>query len=92
MLEQWRSNVVLICDRAVCRVLIAYFQGIEIERLPYIDVSSGVLELSRRHDGFAVDHLPVSSGAATRAAGPGTVSAEQLNMLAEEEAVPEVVP
>ena len=74
MLEQTRENVVVACDRAVCRVLLAYFEGLkELERLPYIDVKAGVYELRRSHSGFSSTHTPITAGAVTRAAGPGTL-------------------
>ena len=49
MLEHLRSDVVLVCDRAVYRVLVAYFLGTEMVKLPFYDVKSGVLELRRTH-------------------------------------------
>jgi hypothetical protein len=51
-LEQQRTNVVLVVDRAVARVLIAYFQEVESAALPYMDVAPGVLEMTRSHSGF----------------------------------------
>jgi len=70
-LEQERTNVVLVVDRAVARVLIAYFQEVESAALPYMDVAPGVLEMTRSHSGFTCTHFDISVGLATTAAGPG---------------------
>jgi len=73
MLEQTRGNVVVACDRAVCRVLLGYFRGLsDLEELPFIDVNAGVIELRRSHSGFSTTHTSITSGRTTRAAGPGT--------------------
>ena len=42
-LEQQRANSVLICDRAVCRVLLAYFEQADLERMPYREARSVVV-------------------------------------------------
>jgi hypothetical protein len=76
-LEQTHGNVVVVCDRAVCRVLLGYFErfgqlGANLEELPHIDVQGGVIELRRSHSGFSSSHTPITVGATTRVAGPGT--------------------
>ena len=72
-LEQTRGNVVVACDRAVCRVLLGYFNGIaDLEQLPYVDVHQGVIELRRSHSGFSTSHTPIRVGRTTSATGPGT--------------------
>ena len=78
MLEQTRGNIIVVCDRAVCRVLLAYFEGIDVVKMPYIDVEPGVLELRRSHSGFSCTHTRVTVGEATHAAGPGTRSTGQV--------------
>ena len=45
MLEQVRGNAVLICDRAVCRVLLAYFEQADLEQMPYREARSVVVVL-----------------------------------------------
>merc|ERR1712087_746452 len=77
-LEQSKGSVVMICDRAVYRVVYAYFNGNSLEELPYIEVFPGVLEMRRSHAGFNVAHFAVEQGAGTRAAGPGTKSLQQM--------------
>lgn len=70
-----RGNVLLVCDRAVCRVLMGYFDAkahTELESLPHIKVDPGVIELRRSHSGFSCTHHSISAGAASTAAGPGT--------------------
>ena len=78
MLEQTRGNIIVVCDRAVCRVLLAYCEGIDVVKMPYIDVEPGVLELRRSHSGFSCTHTRVTVGEATHAAGPGTRSTGQV--------------
>jgi len=78
-IEQTRGNVIIPCDRAVCRVLLCYFSGgVELHKLPYLEVGPGVIELRRSHSGFSTMHTPISSGRTTRAAGPGTGGAAEL--------------
>lgn len=78
-LEQTRGNAIVVCDRAVCRVLVAYFErfgkdGADINELPHMDVQGGVIELRRSHSGFSATKTPINVGAATSVAGPGTDS------------------
>ena len=78
MLEQSRGNALVVCDRAVCRVLLGYFDKFggapNLASLPSTEVPAGVIELRRSHSGFAVTHTLIDSGATTRVAGPGTVA------------------
>ena len=71
-LEQQRGNTILVCDRAVARVILGYFQGTKTADLPFLEVFAGVTELRRTHSGFKTSHLEVKAGATTTAAGPGT--------------------
>jgi 6-phosphofructo-2-kinase len=74
-IEQTRGNVVVPCDRAVGRVLLGYFDGLDqLERVPFIEVQPGVIELRRSHSGFTRTHTPILRGATTTAAGPGTAA------------------
>lgn len=73
-LEQSRNNIIVVGDRAVCRALLAYFEGTDIETMPKKEVQPGIHELRRSHSGFAYMHVPVKVGAATNQAGPGTES------------------
>ena len=83
MLEQVRGNALLVCDRAVCRVLLAYFDskkaGTERDSWPNMEVHPGVIELRRSHSGFEHRFTKISSGAVSQAAGPGTNLAGQKN-------------
>ena len=47
-LEQRRGNTVIVCDRAVGRVLLGYFLGTQPDQLPFLEVFPGVVELRRR--------------------------------------------
>lgn len=76
-LEQTRGNAIVVCDRAVCRVLVGYFErfgkaGAALDELPHMDVQGGVIELRRSHSGFSVSHTPIDVGKTTTVAGPGT--------------------
>lgn len=72
MLEQSRGNSLVVCDRAVFRVVAAYFLGKTIEEIPHMEVN-GVLELSRNEDGFCSKELEVTAGRATTSHGAGTI-------------------
>ena len=41
-LEQVMGNVLLICDKAVCRVLLAYFRSVPMEEMPFLEVPRSV--------------------------------------------------
>mmetsp|Transcript_73977 Transcript_73977/g.203668 ORF Transcript_73977/g.203668 Transcript_73977/m.203668 type:complete len:431 (-) Transcript_73977:234-1526(-) len=90
MMEQSRDNLILICDRAVLRVLLAYFLGEERPRIPYMEVGAGVVELRRSHSGFHRSHTYIGVGAATRAAGPGTRGQQQATNSLEMQPSPRV--
>ena len=47
MLESSRGNTVVVCDRAVFRVLQTYFDGTATDEMPYLLVKPGVLEMRR---------------------------------------------
>mmetsp|Transcript_47319 Transcript_47319/g.153619 ORF Transcript_47319/g.153619 Transcript_47319/m.153619 type:complete len:357 (-) Transcript_47319:251-1321(-) len=72
MLESSVGNAVVICDRAVYRVIQAYFDGTPVEEMPSLEVKPGVLEFRRSHSGFSTTHFEVSAGAATNVSGPGS--------------------
>ncbi|CAJ1336243.1 unnamed protein product [Effrenium voratum] len=69
-LEQVMGNVLVICDKAVCRVLLAYFRGVPIEEMPFIEVPESVITFERSHKGFkeeqihalGLHHVPGSGG------------------------------
>jgi len=73
MLEQSRGNSLVICDRAIFRVVSAYFCGQTIDEIPHMCVNKGVLELSRSEKGFSATEFDVGAGRATTSHGPGTV-------------------
>ncbi|CAE7387375.1 unnamed protein product [Symbiodinium sp. CCMP2456] len=56
-LEQIIGNVLIVCDKAVCRVLLAYYRGVKNEDLPYLDVRPGVMTFERSHIGFTEDYV-----------------------------------
>eukprot|EP00932_Pfiesteria_piscicida_P017692 SRR837773.457.p1 GENE.SRR837773.457~~SRR837773.457.p1 ORF type:complete len:505 (-),score=110.01 SRR837773.457:233-1549(-) len=51
-LEQLHCNTVVLCDKRVCRVLLAYFHGTPIKEMPYINVPHDLIEFARSHNGF----------------------------------------
>ena len=61
-LERHRGDVAVVCDVAVARVLLGYFQGTPIEQIPDIDVAPGLIELVRGHSGFSLEQHRVSVG------------------------------
>ena len=69
-----------MCDRAVCRVLLAYFdaanRSINLDAVPGIEVHPGVIELRRSHSGFSCTHTSIEAGRTTSVAGPGTKGRE----------------
>ena len=64
-IEASRRDAVVVCDLAVARVLLGYFQGHPIARIPDLDVPPGVVELSRTHAGFSRTDFPVHVGLAS---------------------------
>jgi len=61
-LERMQSDVAIVCDLAVARVLVGYFEGTPIHKIPYIEISPGVIELVRSHSGFSCTQHLVSEG------------------------------
>ena len=61
-LERIQSDAAVVCDVAVARVLLGYFQGATIEEIPNLDVAPGLIELVRGHSGFALTQHRVSVG------------------------------
>mmetsp|Transcript_16761 Transcript_16761/g.49660 ORF Transcript_16761/g.49660 Transcript_16761/m.49660 type:complete len:101 (+) Transcript_16761:284-586(+) len=57
-LERMRTDVAVVCDVAVARVLLGYFTGTPIEQIPEIAISPGLglVELVRGHSGFSIEH------------------------------------
>ena len=92
MMEQSRDNMIVICDRAVLRVLLSYFLGEERAKIPYMEVGAGVVELRRTHAGFHSTHTHIADGAATRAAGPGTNTGSQATNSLEHPPSPRMAP
>jgi len=56
-LEQIIGNVLIVCDKAVCRVLLAYYRGVRNEDMPYLEVKPGVMTFERSHIGFTEDYV-----------------------------------
>jgi hypothetical protein len=65
-------DALVIADRAMYRAIMGYFTGRSIQEVPNLDVQPGLLELSRSHDGFKIEHLKASHGKATSSAGVGS--------------------
>mmetsp|Transcript_16534 Transcript_16534/g.19869 ORF Transcript_16534/g.19869 Transcript_16534/m.19869 type:complete len:89 (-) Transcript_16534:24-290(-) len=65
LLEASRGNSIVICDRAVYRVMKGYFLGHHLEEIPHLQVKSGVLELARIDSGFHATQLEVPEGKST---------------------------
>ena len=61
-LERTQGDVAVVCDVAVARVLLGYFQGTPIEEIPDIDVAPGLIELVRGHSGFSLEQHRVNVG------------------------------
>ena len=62
--EQAKASTVVVCDRAVARVLYAYLLGLDAATIPTIEIKGGILELRRDHSGFMCEHIAVADGAA----------------------------
>ena len=69
LLEQSRGNSIVVCDRAMYRVLLGYFTGKHFDEIPDIAVKGGVLELARTDTGFKAIQHKVERGRATSSAG-----------------------
>jgi 6-phosphofructo-2-kinase/fructose-2,6-biphosphatase len=61
-IERTQSDTVVVCDVAVARVLLGYYECSPLERLPDVTVSPGVVELTRSHSGFSRSQHSVSVG------------------------------
>ena len=61
-LERTRSDVAVVCDVAIARVLIGYFTGSPLERIPDVEVTPGLFELARGHSGFSLTRHRVDVG------------------------------
>lgn len=75
LLEQTTVPVMLVVNKAVLRVILAYFQGVNVEEMPYLNVpghfhgeggcSSApeqVIELERTHSGFSTSYVDLTDG------------------------------
>jgi len=61
-MERVRSDAIVLCDVAVARALLCYYQGTPITDIPDIRVSPGIIELTRSHSGFHVTPIKVDEG------------------------------
>jgi len=61
-MERGRGNAIIVCDMAVARALLGYFQGIPNHSIPDLEVNPGLIELTRSHSGFEVSTIPVEYG------------------------------
>lgn len=61
-LEQLRGSAMVLCDRAVMRVLLGYFRGTPVSEIPYLEVPTGVVRLTRSHRGFQETHIDILPG------------------------------
>ena len=61
--EAWpHPRTKYLCDVAVARVLLGYFQGTPMERIPDIEIAPGLIELVRGHSGFSLEQHRVTTG------------------------------
>ena len=44
------------------QVLLGYFESVDIEKIPDLNVSPGIIELTRTHSGFKRTDVPVDVG------------------------------
>ena len=61
-LERTQVDVAVVCDVAVARVLMGYFQGTPIEQIPDLEIAPGLIELVRGHSGFSLEQVHVDEG------------------------------
>jgi len=61
-IESSRRDTVIVCDLAIARVLLGYFEALPITQIPHMPVSQGIIELSRTHSGFLRVDVPVHAG------------------------------
>ena len=61
-IESSRRDAVVVCDVAVARVLLGYFEAVPIPRIPDISLEMGIIELTRTHSGFIRTDVPLSTG------------------------------
>jgi len=72
-LEQYQGSTVVICDKRVCRVLLAYFRDTPLKDMPYMKVPTELVELERSHSGFHEKlHSMPWRGRVSGLFGPGT--------------------
>jgi len=69
-LERAQADVAVVCDVAVARVLLGYFEGIPISQIPNIEISPGIIELVRSHSGFKRSQMGVETGKPSLCAQP----------------------
>lgn len=56
-LEQLRGSCMVLCDPTVLRVLLAYFRGTPLEKIPTLEVPHGIVQFTRTHSGFQENHI-----------------------------------
>jgi len=61
-IERAQSDYIVVCDVAVARILLGYFQGTPTTEIPDVKVTPGIIELTRSHSGFIYTHLDVNQG------------------------------
>merc|ERR1712032_448455 len=61
-IESSRHDTVIVCDIAIARVLLGFFEALPITQIPHVPVSPGIIELSRTHSGFVRVDVPVEVG------------------------------
>jgi broad specificity phosphatase PhoE len=62
LIESTRRDTVVVCDVAVARVLMGYFEAVDIGKIPDLPISHGIIELTRTHSGFVRTDVPVHVG------------------------------
>ena len=61
-IESSSRDSLVVCDVAVARVLLGYFEAVPTREVPDVAVPCGLLELSRTHSGFERTSVPVQAG------------------------------
>ncbi|KAL1529317.1 hypothetical protein AB1Y20_000271 [Prymnesium parvum] len=61
-IEASRRDIIIICDAAVSRVLLGYFEATPIKNIPEVPVAPGIVEFTRSHSGFVRNDVGVETG------------------------------
>mmetsp|Transcript_44728 Transcript_44728/g.117284 ORF Transcript_44728/g.117284 Transcript_44728/m.117284 type:complete len:526 (-) Transcript_44728:166-1743(-) len=80
-IERSKDDLAIVCDVAVARVLVAYFEGVATSQIPDIPMSHpGLIEFTRSHSGFTVNHVAVKTGVPGFCAAQGASRESHLDL------------